>query len=1297
MITVYSAWADDFSGLGICALTPEECVVREQAGGTFRLEMTHPMDDTGRWWNLLKYNIIKAPCPVRETPKINAGSAAPGQAVTRKVYSVSVNTRLRLRTKPSTSKGKIIGRYKNGTKVLRIGESGEWYEVVIKKGGATGWMHSNYLRYVGEETEVIPGNDAPPRVIEPRETREQLFEIREISRDDAAGKVYVTALHISYKMIGWTVKGEYNPKDTPVTTALAEIVDKSKANDDFSFYCTAVGNITGEFRGRGLLSAILENDGLAVQTRAKVIRDNFDFFLLNDEARDRGVQIRHRKNLTGAILLEDVSEVITRIIPVGKTKKGDSLYLDGQIWVECPDATNIPNVSEKEIQYDVKVGELGFETTAKARTELKRLAMLEFTKNGLHLGATGLEVDFVKLEEANTQSVVQNYAALQAVYLYDLVRVISDRSGIDAKLRVTGYAYDCLKKRYTEVVLGELYALNSGISGFDITGNISGSKVIVGSLDGDRVRDMSIQYAKIAAAAIEQLNAEAITALTARINEIVAGSITTDSLYAALAEIITLRVKTITADKIETDELYAALADVILLRAQQINADNINADTLAAQYAEIVALLVENIKAEEIQTDRLGAVLAEFVSMYASVGEFDFATIQNLVSKALALEQGSMDTVYIKNLAVTSANLLSATLGKLVLKGDDGKYYRVFVGADGGVRTEEVVLTDAEIADGKTEGGQQIVETDMNVGSLNASNLQANSAIINEILTIALTAEKITAADAMIASATIPALYATTIKAIGDSLDLSANISIRQMVSGRSKIFYQEDMPEEYDPGNLWIVPSTGKTYHAIGLPGGSLTEIVVNDDFEFVFRYPPEAEGLDFLIDRYGDLLTNTEYIQLDEDGTLFAFRAWVEVPVSELHTSYIDIMQDIIRIRSGGNIEIGAGGAFNVDAGSAHFKTSDFALSILAEDGSEDTVLDFDAGSKTLRADEVKAENIRDFFPGTTTVTAAEIGGLDGLAGMLAAAQYEHVVYTQTTSDASSEVIEFNACDSMLVEIEGFAGCVVPPLAFNRLTGRMLLKNLSWNCPEQTALYADSGNVMLRRCTADAQTGVHATGNANVVWIGDDEAMTAGGACTTAFLSDEGADVKLFGLIPSGERTKVLAGTITEINVRTGAGVEVDQPDKTVTIKATLGYYGTNSGWNGGAMYQGYTSGKGRIYGCMQFDLPEEITRIKAATLTLHRVSGAGSGSNINVTVYASATEFKSRPSLGDQVAHRDKAAGTGESCTLDVTEGAKALLDGTAKQLVLYTGESKTASGVVYSRHYGKFDSAKLKITY
>ena len=72
----------------------------------------------------------------------------------------------------------------------------------------------------------------------------------------------------------------------------------------------------------------------------------------------------------------------------------------------------------------------------------------------------------------------------------------------------------------------------------------------------------------------------------------------------------------------------------------------------------------------------------------------------------------------------------------------------------------------------------KIVETEADIAELNAGNIRAQTATVASIFTAALTAGKITAAEALISSATIPQLYATSIQAIGNTLDLSANQSV---------------------------------------------------------------------------------------------------------------------------------------------------------------------------------------------------------------------------------------------------------------------------------------------------------------------------------------------------------------------------------------------------------------------------------------------------------------------------------------------------------------------------------------
>lgn len=285
--------------------------------------------------------------------------------------------------------------------------------------------------------------------------------------------------------------------------------------------------------------------------------------------------------------------------------------------------------------------------------------------------------------------------------------------------------------RLIGAVDGGLLRAGSVVARALAAGSVTAEKLAVGAVSADSIQASAITADKIASGA---LTAEEIRALTAHLSEVTSGKITTDALYAAL------------------------------VRVQALAANEITADT--------------------IQTDELAAALGKFVSLYAGTGEFDLAAIENLLSSALVLKSGVADSMMIANLAVTSANLLNATIDKLVLKGSDGKYYRVFVGSDGAIHTEEVTVTDGEIEAGETEEGRQIVATSANIGDLNATTIKASEAIIGTIVTESLTAGKITANDALIASLTAPIIYATAIQALGNSLDLSANESIKLTVQG---------------------------------------------------------------------------------------------------------------------------------------------------------------------------------------------------------------------------------------------------------------------------------------------------------------------------------------------------------------------------------------------------------------------------------------------------------------------------------------------------------------------------------
>lgn len=733
-IPIYPPGATDFSNNGLGLLLPSECTI---SNGT-HLTMTQPIEDDLRWAQVQIGCIVKAATPMRESPLYVMTAAPSGTtSVTRSIYRVKTNGgRLHLRQKPSTSSA-ILGKYPIGTEVVKLEESGRWYRVSICEGGAVGWMYADYLVFERNVTETItsskPGPQSPIKV---QPSRDQLYRIYSIETDTETGLQRAHALPLAYDLAKNPVGKEYSPENVPAAQAAREIFDAAQNPHDFTLHIGDIqGNITGEYGYKGIIECLMEPEtGIAAQSGCVVIFDNLDIFLIPATERDMGVTIRRGKNLIGLTVTTDASEVYTRVIPRGRDAKGKNLYLSGIPYVDSPRIGSYPVIRSRVIDYDVEVSDdedAPFPTTEAARAELGRLAELEFSQNAIDSPTYGMTVDFVSLADVVEYA---QYAHLQSVHLYDTVTVIDELIGLVSKVRATGYTWDVLSEQYIELILGELNSLRQTTYGYSLAaGTVSGSKIIPGSVDGSLVlRDLSIQYAKIAVATIKQLNAEAVNAITGRFNEIAAGSITTDELYAAIAKIMALEVGSITADNIDTDAL--------------------------------------------------AAVLGEFVKIYAEYAGLDFATIKDLTADEFIFRLGVAGEVYIDRLAVTSANIIAAVLGEMVLKGDDGKYYRLHVQADGTISTEEVEVTEGEIQAGVTSGGQSIVETTLNVRDLNAQTIKGSSAIITEIFTDALTAGEITAGQAMIASATIPELSTVAINAIGESLDLTANSTIQLLI-----------------------------------------------------------------------------------------------------------------------------------------------------------------------------------------------------------------------------------------------------------------------------------------------------------------------------------------------------------------------------------------------------------------------------------------------------------------------------------------------------------------------------------
>ena len=837
-ICIYPPLADDFTTNGLGILFPLECTVEEQAAGKYELEIVHPIDNTLRWKQIQNGCIIKVPAPVRENPlyefteDITEGETV---TVTRKIYKANTE-RMHLRDKPKSATKKIASLPHHSEVVLLDYDGVKWAKVTKIKGGQTGYCPFGGLTYVRSQEEVVSqAKVVGQRVVELEQSRDQLFRIYSVEEDSESMTVTAKALHVFYDDAGNLIDAEYEPEKKPLAEVMTKISTSLVEAAAIDVQVLGIdGSITGDFSYKTPVEAYLDPDeGIVKQLGGILMRDNFDAYILPDNVRDMGVTIRRGKNLIGVEVTTDAESVVTRIIPVGKNSKGNPLQLSGTKWVDSPRIGEYPIPRIKRIEYDVQTGKDGFKTDTAVRNELKRLAEEEFSKNGVDLPKYGMEVDFVLLQ--NTAE-YENFASLQAVHLYDTATVIDEVLGLKAKVRVTGYKWDCIAKQYESVTLGELQDLKQTVYSYNLpTGGVSGTKIMNNSMPGAAMRNASIEYAKITTAAIEQLSANAITALTARIQEIV-------------------------AQKLTTDELYAAYAEMIALKVGTINADNINTDTLAAELARITVLT-------------------------AGTASFDKATIQHLVAQAMNLEYGVAGQVFVKNLAVEYAQMVGAAIGELCIKASDGNYYLMDVNPDGTVTATKTTVSSGEASAGQTSGGKVILETQITAANLNAGNLLATYALVNQIDAARIDVDQLFAREAFITALTTSQIFG------GQSLTM--------ITERASRNFRQEEIPTgDIKVGDTWTIPSLGIMYSAAD---ASELNVRFYLDVDGSLYYEAATEDEILSVDGF-DLYADDLALKVDEDGNIKQVIRWkivtdlsgIEAAQDEMYANQLRLQEE-------------------------------------------------------------------------------------------------------------------------------------------------------------------------------------------------------------------------------------------------------------------------------------------------------------------------------------------------------------------------------------------------------------------
>ena len=789
MICVYSSNCTDFSNNGLGPVNPQSCIVTETLNGEWELTLVHPIDELGKWQRLAEGNILRAPVPAGMTPQVRLVSQSAGYDI----YKVTTKRDpLRLRSGTGT-KYKILGKYKKGTEVIVLDKtSSTWYEVSCPD-GRHGYMSAEYLTFV--RSTGTPAQ-ATGEIIEARQLRDQPFRIYRVVPE--LDKVTVYARHIFYDLLDNMIQ-KIEPSSSMAGATVAQNISSNCLSEhDFTFYSDLTSTAEGVLiENVNPIEALLGEGGLTDKYGAELARDWFDVFLVERVGSDTDVQIREGKNLTGISYDVDETDVTTRIMPTGEDADGNILYLP-ELYIDSPniDAYIHPKWIHLPVSEAREVTD-GDEKKSKSQcySDMRKAVQAEYDA-GCDLPTVTLKVDFVNLTDAEEY---RQYAALTNIFLGDSVRVVARRIGVEVSMRMTQYSYDCLTRKYTSVTLGTVADTleGSAISARQLaSGSITGAKLAINSVGAGQLQSGSVGSLQIKAAAIqsahiqtaaitrahiaealiETLNVNALNAVTAKIQELAAGSITTDELYTSIAMIATAQLTTanIINANIEWAQIESLAADIATISKAQITSANI--DEANIDWAAITTL---------------SAAVASMVKADIETADIDWSHIKDLATDTAIITQGTAGELYIAKLAVTEANMVSLTVGELVVKGEDGRFYAISVDADGNITSTVKQIANDDVADASIHGGEKIIEGSITAGTLNVQEIFGDNATIRNLIAANLDVDTLFAREA-------------TINAI-NAMDITSNTYLKLMVSGKADQSAVDALGERMDAAELKI------------------------------------------------------------------------------------------------------------------------------------------------------------------------------------------------------------------------------------------------------------------------------------------------------------------------------------------------------------------------------------------------------------------------------------------------------------------------------------------------------------
>lgn len=282
-------------------------------------------------------------------------------------------------------------------------------------------------------------------------TNEQLFRIYRVEKDFELIKVYCN--HISYDLLFNMLMDVY-PQNKSVQEFGTWLLNNTQYAHSFSFYSDINKTGSARYVRKNPIECIIGNLSNSMLTLfgGELERDNFTIKLLAHRGQNNHVKLLIGKNITEIETNVDITNLYTRIIPVGF----DGLVLPER-FVDSPLINSYPSpriakIEFSNIKYDPESTEEGVYTDIQDAYQALRDAVNLLYQQGIDKPQISIKVDWLELSK--TEQYKNAFSQFEKVNLGDTIT--ASILGIDYTTQVVKTKYNVLSDTIESFEIGTI-------------------------------------------------------------------------------------------------------------------------------------------------------------------------------------------------------------------------------------------------------------------------------------------------------------------------------------------------------------------------------------------------------------------------------------------------------------------------------------------------------------------------------------------------------------------------------------------------------------------------------------------------------------------------------------------------------------------------------------------------------------------------------------------------------------------------------------------------------------------------